>query len=318
VAFTPLNTLNAYLEVARRRSFAGAARELGVSTSALSQSVRQLEARLGVTLLTRTSRSVALTDAGQRLLEHAGPAVEQALESLKTVSARPGEVTGRVRLSVPTAAVMLVLARLLPRFNERYPKIEVEVRVEDRFADIVAEGLDAGIRLTEAIERDMVQVRLSGPGRFVVAAAPSYLARRGTPQKPADLLQHDCICVRSTTSGGRYAWELERGKKDWRVPVQGPVTTNDRQLMRVLAKAGVGLLYTFEPLIADELRSGTLCLVLEQYAPLVPGLFLYFPSRAQVSPALRAFVGVARELAERGHLAEDGGDVLRAALHGSR
>ena len=164
MAFTPLNTLNAYLEVARRRSFAGAARELGVSPSALSQSVRQLEARLGVTLLTRTSRSVALTDAGQRLLEHAGPAVEQALESLKTVSARPGEVTGRVRLSVPTAAVVLVLARLLPRFNERYPKIEVEVRVEDRFADIVAEGLDAGIRLTEAIERDMVQVRLSGPG----------------------------------------------------------------------------------------------------------------------------------------------------------
>ena len=166
MAFTPLNSLNAYLEVARRRSFAAAARELGVSPSALSQSVRQLEARLGATLLTRTSRSVAPTDAGQRLLEHAGPAVEQALESLKTVSARPGEITGRVRLSVPAVAVSLVLARLLPRFIERYPKIEVEARVEGRFVDIVAEGLDAGIRLTEAIERDMVQVRLLGPGRF--------------------------------------------------------------------------------------------------------------------------------------------------------
>ena len=295
MAFTPLNALNAYLEVARRRSFAAAARELGLSPSALSQSVRQLEARLGVSLLTRTSRSVALTDAGQRLLEHAGPAVEQALESLKTVSARPGEVTGKVRLSVPNAAVALILARVLPRFIARYPKVEVDVRVEDRLVDIVAEGLDAGIRLTESIERDMVQIRLSDPARFVVAGAPSYFARRGTPQKPADLLQHDCICMRSATSGGRWAWELERGKKEWRVPVQGPVATNDVELRRVLAVAGVGLVYAFEPLIADELRSGKLRLVLEQYAPLVPGLFLYFPSRAQVSPALRAFVDVARE-----------------------
>ena len=296
MAFTPLNALNAYLEVARRRSFAAAARELGVSPSALSQSVRKLEARLGVSLLTRTSRSVALTDAGQRLLEHAGPAVEQALESLKTVSVQPGEVTGRVRLSVPTAAVPLVLARLLPRFIEQYPRIEVEARVENQFVNIVAESLDAGIRLTEAIERDMVQIRLSGPGRIVVAGAPSYLARRGAPQKPADLLQHDCICFRAGTAGARFAWELERGKKDWRVPVQGPVTTNDHELRRRLAVAGVGLIYTLEPLIADDLRTGKLRVVLEEYAPLVPGLFLYFPSRAQVSPALRAFVDVAREM----------------------
>ncbi len=297
MAFTPLNALNSFIAVARRRSFAAAARDLGVSTSALSQSVRQLEARLGVALLTRTSRTVALTDAGQRLLENAGAAVDQALESLKTVSARPGEVTGRVRLSVPTVAVPLVLARMLPPFVERYPKVEVEVQVENRLVNIVAEGLDAGIRLHEAIERDMVQVRLTDPGRFVVAAAPSYLARRGTPQEPQDLLQHDCICIRTSPSGARYAWELERGKKAWRVPVQGSVTTNDPELMRLLAVSGVGLLYAFEPLIADELRRGNLHLVLEQYAAAVPGLFLYFPSRAQVSPALRAFVNVAREVA---------------------
>lgn len=294
MAFTPLNALNAYLEVARRRSFAAAARELGVSPSALSQSVRQLEARLGLSLLTRTSRSVALTDAGRRLLEHAGPAVDQALESLKTVSARPGEVTGRVRLSVPGASVPLVLADVIPRFVAQYPKVEVDVRVEDRFVDIVAEGLDAGIRLTEAIERDMVQVRLSGPVRFVVAGAPSYLARRGTPQKPADLLQHDCLCMRSATSGGRWAWELERGKKEFRVPVQGPVVTNDMELRHLLAVAGVGLVYAFEPLIERELRRGELRIVLEPYAPSVPGLFLYFPSRARVSPALRAFVTAAQ------------------------
>ncbi|WP_242392440.1 LysR family transcriptional regulator [Anaeromyxobacter oryzisoli] len=297
MAFTPLNALNSFIAVARRRSFAAAARDLGVSTSALSQSVRQLEARLGVTLLTRTSRTVALTEAGQRLLENAGPAVEQALESLRTVTARPGEVTGRVRLSVPSVAVPLVVARLLPRFIERYPKVEVEVQVENRFVNIVAEGLDAGIRLTEAIERDMVQVRLTAPGRFVVAAAPSYLARRGTPQKPPDLLQHDCICIRTSTSGARYAWELERGRKTWRVPVQGPITTNDAELMRLVALAGAGLVYTFESLIADELARGSLRLVLEQYAAAVPGLFLYFPSRSQVSPAFRAFVDLARELA---------------------
>ena len=297
MAFTPLNALNAFIAVARRRSFAAAARHLGVSTSALSQSVRQLEARLGVTLLTRTSRTVALTDAGQRLLENAGAAVDQALESLKTVSARPGEVTGRVRLSVPSPAVALVLARLLPRFIERYPNVEVEVQAENRFVNIIAEGLDAGIRLSEAIERDMVQVRLTDPGRFVVAAAPSYLARRGTPEKPQDLLQHDCICIRASNSGARYAWELERGRKTWRVPVQGTVTTNDTELMRLLAVAGVGLIYTFEPQIADELRRGSLHLVLEQYAAAVPGFFLYFPSRAQVSPALRAFVDIAREMA---------------------
>jgi DNA-binding transcriptional LysR family regulator len=299
MAFTPLNALNAFLAVARRRSFAAAARDLGVSTSALSQSVRQLEERLGVTLLTRTSRSVALTDAGQRLLENAGPAVEQALESLKTVSARPGEVTGRVRLSVPAAAATLVLARLLPEFARRYPSVEVDVRIDDRFVNIVEEGLDAGIRLVEAIDRDMVHVRLSEACRVVVAGAPSYLERRGVPQKPTDLLQHDCIGMRWTTSGEPRAWELERGKKTWRVLVRGPITTNDNALRRLLATAGVGLLYALEPLIADELARGHLRVVLEHYAPAVPGLFLYFPSRTQVSPALRAFVEVARETVEK-------------------
>lgn len=296
MAFTPLNALNAFVAVARRRSYAAAAKDLGISTSALSQSVRQLEERLGVTLLTRTSRSVALTDAGQRLLEHAGPAVDQALESLKTVKAKLGEVTGRVRLTVPTSAVTLVLVRLLPKFVERYPKVEVEVRVDDRIVDVVAEGLDAGIRLIESIDRDMVHVRLSPPARIVVVGAPSYLERRGTPQKPADLLRHDCICMRWATSGEPWAWELERGKKTFRVPVRGPVTTNNFELMRILAVAGVGLYYALEPMVEAELARGQLRVVLEQYAPDVPGLFLYFPSRAQVSPALKAFVDVARQL----------------------
>ena len=296
MAFTPLNALNAFIAVARRRSFAAAARDLGVSTSALSQSVRQLEARLGIALLTRTTRSVAPTEAGQRLLEHSGPAVDQALEALRSVSARSGELTGRVRISVPDIAAELVLTAILPRFTERHPGVEVEVQVENRLVDVVAEGFDAGIRLDEAIERDMVQVRVMGPGRFVVAGAPSYLARRGTPQKPEELLQHACLGVR-TSSGARYAWELERGKRTWRVPVEGPVTTNGTGLRRRLALAGAGLIYTLEAQIADDLKAGRLRLVLEPYAAGVPGFFLYFPSRAQVSPAFRAFVDVAREVA---------------------
>ena len=298
MAFTPINSLNAVLDVARHLSYAAAARDLGVSTSALSQSVRQLEERVGVPLLIRTSRSVALTDAGRRLLDNAGPAVEQALEALKHVKAQRGEVTGRIRLTVPSAAVTLILAELIPRFLAKYPKVEVEAHVDDRLVNSVAGEFDAGIRLIEAIDRDMVHVRLTPPTRVVVVGAPSYLEERGVPTKPEDLLHHDCVCIRRGTTGDPWAWELERGKKSWRVPVRGPVTTNDAELMRAMAVAGVGLLYALEDRIRDEVAAGKLRVVLEQYAPEVPGLYLYFPSRSQVSPALKAFVEVARTVAK--------------------
>jgi DNA-binding transcriptional LysR family regulator len=231
-------------------------------------------------------------------MENAGPAVDQALESLKTVTARPGEVTGRVKLTVPSAASSLVLARLLPAFVARYPKVVAEVSVDDHRVDIVAEGYDAGIRLVEAIDRDMVHVRLSPACRLVVAGSPAYFKRCGSPQKPPDLLKHDCIGLRFTRSSEPFAWELERGKKTWRVPVRGPVITNEPSLRLALARAGVGLVYTLEPLIAADLARGRLELALEPFAPRVPGLFLYFPSRAQISPAFRAFVDVAREIAK--------------------
>jgi DNA-binding transcriptional LysR family regulator len=230
------------------------------------------------------------------LVENAGPALDQVLESLRTAGARRDEVTGRVKLTVPSVAVPLVLAPLLPRFNEKYPKVEVDVRVEDNFVNIVAEGLDAGIRLIEAVERDMVHVRLSPPSRLVVAAAPSYLERRGIPQKPADLLHHDCIGMRFSPHGEVWVWEFEKGKKLWRIPVQGSVISNSFELRQRLALAGMGLVYGMDLMIAQEVARGQLRLVLEQYAPTVPGLFLYFPNRAQVSPALKAFVEVAREV----------------------
>jgi DNA-binding transcriptional LysR family regulator len=296
MAFTPLNALSAFVTVARRRSFAVAARELAISASAVSQSVRQLEARLGVTLLTRTTRSVALTDAGRRLVEEAGPGIDRALEALRSAPAEPGELVGRVRLSAPQIAVDTVLAPLLPRFFARHPRVEVEIRVENRVVDVVAEGLDGGIRLSEFVARDMVQVRLTDAFRFVVVAAPAYLERRGVPRRPEDVLAHDCICYRSATTGAIYQWELERGRRRWRLPVHGPLTTDDHAVTLAMAEAGLGLAYMAEPEIAERVESGRLRVILEGYAAEVPGLFLCFPSRGQMSPAFRAFADMAREL----------------------
>jgi DNA-binding transcriptional LysR family regulator len=183
--------VQAFLVVARLRSFSAAARELGVSRSAVSQSVRQLEEQLRVVLLTRTTRSVSLTDAGRRLVETAAPALGQLLSALNDVGAEPGETVGRVRITVPRPALPFVVEPVVATFRKRHPRIDVEIAVEDRLVDIVADGFDAGVRLTESIERDMVQVRLTDPFRFVIVGAPSYLARRPAPEKPRDLLRHE-------------------------------------------------------------------------------------------------------------------------------
>jgi len=287
------------LAVARARSFSAAGRELGVSRSAISQAVRQLEEQLRVVLFARTTRSVALTDAGRRLVESAGPALGQIEAALTQVSAQPGEVVGRVRLSVPRTAAPFVLDPVLPTFRARHPRVEVEIAIEERFVDIVAEGYDAGVRLSEAIERDMVQVRLTDPFRFLVVGAPEYLAQHGRPERPEDLLRHECITFRSKTTGALYAWEFERGRRTWRVPVRGGVVTNDAAVSLSLAECGLGLTYASELQVAQQLRAGRLECVLERYAPTVPGFFIYFPSLAQRSAPLRLFVEAAKELALR-------------------
>ena len=296
---TPLAQLHVFLTVARQRSFSGAARELGVSTSAVSQAVKQLEEQLDVVLLTRTTRSVSPTEAGRRLVDSAGPGLRQAISALREASAEPGEVGGRVRISVGRGAVPFVITPVLPTFRARHPRIEVEIVTEDRFVDIVAEGYDAGVRLSEGLERDMVQVRLTDEFRFIVVGSPKYLAEHGTPQRPEDLLKHECITYRAATSSQLYAWELERGRKNWRVPVRGGVVTSEHELCVTLAELGLGLAYTFEPYVAGQLKDGTLRAVLERYASSVPGFFLYYPSRAQSSPALRLFVDVAKEVLRR-------------------
>ncbi len=293
---SPLPQLQVFLAVARHRSFSGAARELGVSTSAVSQSIKQLEEQLRVVLLTRTTRAVAPTEAGRRLIESAGPALKQAIEAMSEAAAKPGEVVGKIKISVGRMAVPFVITPVLPTFRARHPRIEVEVVVEERLVDIVGEGYDAGVRLSEAIERDMVQVRLTDEFRFVIVGTPEYLARHGTPRQPTDLLKHECITFRSQTNGSLYAWELERGRRSWRVPVRGGVITNDPQLCVTLAEQGLGLAYTFDASVAEHLRTGRLKIVLEAYAPMVPGFFLYHPSRAQSSAALRLFIDIAKEL----------------------
>jgi DNA-binding transcriptional LysR family regulator len=292
----PFPQLQAFIAVARLRSFSAAARELGVSRSAVSQAVRQLEQQLGVVLFARTTRSVSLTDAGKRLVDGVGPLLAQAAATLTEVSAKPGEAVGKLRLSVPRAAMPFVIDPVLPTFRSRHPRIEVEIVMEERLVDIVAGGYDAGVRLSEIIERDMVRVRLTDSFRFVVVATPEYLASQGTPQRPEDLLRHQCITFRSPTTQALYAWEFERGRRSWRVPVQGGVITNDGLLCASLAKLGLGLAYAPEPIVMDAVRDGSLVRVLEPYSPSVPGYFLYFPNRARRSPQLRLFVETAKKL----------------------
>lgn len=295
----PFAQLEALLAVARSKSFTAAARDRRVSRSAISQAIQQLEARLGVALVQRTTRSLSLTDAGRALVESVAPAFAQTEAALVQASARPGEVVGRLKLSVPLSAVSRVIEPVLPVFRERHPRIELEIALEDRFVDIVAGGYDAGIRLSESIERDMTQVRLTPPFRFVIVGAPSYLARRGRPRRPEDLLEHECLTFRSQNTGALYAWELERGRKSWRIPVRGSIVTNDAHLCTTFALAGLGLAYGSEPRVRQALRRGKLELVLEEYAPTVPGFYLYFPTRTKQPPPLRLFIETAREVLKR-------------------
>ncbi|APR80795.1 Transcriptional regulator, LysR family protein [Minicystis rosea] len=295
-----LPQLSTFLAVARHKSFSGAARELRVSTSAVSQSVRQLEELLRVVLLHRTTRAVTPTEAGKQLIESAGGPVKLALEALASANAKAGEVSGRVKLSISQGAVPHVLEPVVPVFCQRYPRVSLEVVVEERVVvDFVAEGFDAAFQVTELIARDMVRVRLRDPFKYFVVGSPAYLAKHGTPRKPEDLLQHDCITFRWPKGDALYAWELERGRRKWRVPVRGGLVTNNLQFCIRMAEAGLGLAYVADLSMRDELADGRLVAVLQEYAPIEQGIFLCFPSRDQQSPALRQLVNVAKEVLRR-------------------
>ena len=282
------------LAVARRRGFAAAAAALGMSPSAVSHAVRQVEDRLGVPLFARTTRSVALTDAGRALVDGAGPALAEIAERFERVRGAAGRPAGVVRVSAGSVAVPMALAPLMAEVQRRQPDVRVEVVVDNALTDIVAEGCDAGVRLGEMIAADMIAIRLTPPFRTAVVATPGYLARAGRPRQVDDLAQHACINHRLAGSGALYRWELEvEGREVALAPGGGPVV-NDVLAARELALGGLGLAYLFEPLVRTDLDAGRLEAVLTDTAIEEPGFFLYFPRRAAVAPKLRALVDAAR------------------------
>lgn len=293
-----LPALRAFVEVAERRSFSAAARARGVSPSALSQSVRQLEAAVGTPLLARTTRSVNLTDAGAALRERVLPALRE-LDAALAEAAEPGRVRGTLRLTLGRSAVPAVVSRLLPELFAAHPDLGVELSVDDRFVDLVEAGFDAGVRLQETIDPDLIAVRLTPPFRFVIVGAPAYLARRGRPREPAELLAHDCIGWRLPSTDALFRWRLERDGATEEVAVAGRVVCDDVASHRALARAGLGLAFVDEPSCDDDLRAGALEVVLEAWAPRVPGYFVYFPRSAARQAKLRALAEACRRSLER-------------------
>jgi len=284
-----LDGVEAFLSVAQHRSFRRAAAELGVTPSAISQAVRALEARVGAALFIRTTRSVGLTEAGERFLSRAKPAFEElvaASEVARDLGQRPA---GLLRLSVPRAVVPILLEPLIASFCQAYPEVEVEIAASEELVDLAAQGFDAGIRLGQFIAADMVAVRLTPPFRFVIVGSPLYLARAGRPERLDDLRRHACLRMRR--SGGALAlWSLNDNGRAIEIAVSGPLIANDFPTMLGAAVEGLGLAQVPEPIAAASMRAGKLVHVLEPFAPMAPGVFLYHPGKRQVLPKLRAFI----------------------------
>lgn len=291
-----LADLDAFAAVARQRSFRGAAVARGVSASALSEAVRRLEARLGVRLLNRTTRSVTPTEAGARLLDRLAPALGEVAAALDEVNSFRDTLRGTLRLNVPTIVARAVLPPIAVGFLAAHPGVTLEVTAEDTFVDVLAEGCDAGVRYDERLEKDMIAVPI-GPRvqRFVGGAAPAYLARAGRPAHPRDLMNHACIRHRFR-SGALATWEFERDGELVRVNPPGPLVANLLDVELAAAVAGLGIIFTFEEVLAPALASGALEPVLEPWWQSFSGPFLYYPSRRHMPAPLRAFVDYIRAL----------------------
>ncbi|WP_394821995.1 LysR family transcriptional regulator [Pendulispora albinea] len=286
--------LNAFATIAAHGSFARAAAHLRVSPSALSQTIRGLEERLGVRLLNRTTRSVAASEAGAQLLARLRPVLDELDAAVADVTAFRDRPAGTVRINAARMAAIRFLGPLLGRFYRAHPEIVLDVTVDDTLADIVEGGFDAGIRLGERLEKDMVAVKLSGDMTSLVVATPSYLARYGTPKTPRDLHQHRCINARFPTNRTLYRWEFEQGKKSVEVAVKGPLVLDDWDLVLRAALQGVGIAYVIDPRAQRWIDRGKLTRILEAWSPTFPGFYLYYPSRRQTPPALRAFLDFVR------------------------
>lgn len=284
-----LDALDSFAAVARHRSFRRAAVERGVSASTLSQNVRDLEAALGVRLLNRTTRSVAPTAAGERLLERLGPALAEVGAAVGEARALQAEPAGTLRINAPEPAIELVLAPLVAEFLALHPAVQLDITGETAFVDIVAKGYDAGVRWGESLAQDMVAVPLGPSQRYVVVASPGLIDRVGAPRHPSELMARPCLRVRFP-SGAEPAWEFERDGESMRITPPAKVTSNSTALLMRAALDGVGFFITFEGHARAHLKAGRLVEVLEDWSDRFPGPYLYYPSRRHPPSALRAFV----------------------------
>ncbi|WP_414502174.1 LysR family transcriptional regulator [Zymobacter sp. IVIA_5232.4 C2] len=282
-----VNHLVSFIAVGRQRSFTKAAAQLGVSPSALSHTIRILEERIGLRLLTRTTRSVSLTEAGERLLRNIGPRFDEIETELAALNDLKNQPSGTIRVTASQNVAENILCPVIEKLLPEYPDINIEIAVDHGFTDIVAERYDAGIRLGEDIEKDMIAVRVGPDISMAVVAAPSYFAKHPRPETPRDLIEHNCISLRLKTYGGLYAWELS-------VRVQGQFTSNNPSIIKKAALAGLGIGYLSEEHVADDIKAGRLIRVLEEWCPSFPGFHLYYPSRRQPSPAFTIFVDALR------------------------
>jgi DNA-binding transcriptional LysR family regulator len=289
-----LDDLMAFAAVARARSFTRAAAALGTSTSNLSHTIKRLEGRLGMRLLQRNSRSVSVSEAGDELLRSIGPELERIENAVGRLKLKRSSISGAVRLTATRQAYEMVIRPMLPAFVAAHPDAAVEVLIDYGFRDVIADLFDAGIRLGEKIEQDMIALKVGPDLRMAVVAAPSYLARHGTPRHPRDLVNHRCINYRMVASGAIYAWEFEQNGLAFEVRVPGPLTFNEPQLMLDAALDGLGIAYLLESDVAAHVGSGGLVTLLAEWTAPFPGFYLYYPSRLQMRPVFGAFLDVLR------------------------
>jgi len=282
------------MAVAEHRSFRRAADLLGVTRSSLSHTVRGLEDRLSARLLHRTTRSVSLTEAGDRLLKRLAPLMTDLAAVLGDVAGEQGRPMGELRINGSEGAIRLLLRDIVPEFMARYPDVSLDLVAEGRLVDIVEQGFDAGIRLGEAVPQDMIAIRVSADIRFLAVASPDYLAAHPAPETPDELVRHQCLRQR-LPSGKRYRWEFRRRGQEVAVDVPGTLTLDNLQLMLEAASDGLGIAYLPETYVHTALNEGRLVAVLEAWCPLIPGLFLYFSGSRHVPASLRAFIDIVRE-----------------------
>jgi DNA-binding transcriptional LysR family regulator len=288
-----LSHLVIFAAVARHSSFQKTAVETGMSTSAVSHAIRGLEERLGVSLFNRTTRSVALTDAGQRLLERLQPALRDVGDALEEMNNFRTTPTGTLRINTSRAAAHLLITPLLPRFLATYPDIHIEIVDEDGLVDVVGAGFDAGVRFEETIPEDMIGVPIGNARRFAAVGTPGYFERHSIPEQPGDLLHHDCIRYRFP-SGRVFKWEFEKGNAKIGIDVKGRITLGDQGLAARAALDGIGLAFVLEDFVTDAIEDGRLVRVLSDWCPRFPGFMLYYPRQRRMPSALRAFIDIAR------------------------